>query len=100
MTREEIIEELGLPEETLFLDPPTLDECIVGAMRCNAGREGYRHVLLYDEEMVIARLSGPDGDAREYFEFNTIGAWMGSGTPAFVTFLSPGRRTVDVEAES
>ena len=104
VTREEILEQLGLPEETLFLDPPLLDEAIVGAMRCNAGREGQRHVLLYDEEMVLERLRRGAEDefsyesAREYFEFNTIGAWMGQGTPAFVTFLPPGERTIDVEA--
>jgi len=24
-------------------------------------------------------------DAEEYFEFNTIGGWVGDGTPAFAT---------------
>lgn len=105
MKREEILEELGLPEETLFLDPPLLDEAIVGAVRFNAGRVGQRHVLAYDEEMVISRLMRGDTgadyhSAREYFEFNTIGAWMGTGTPVFVTMLRPGGRTVDANPES
>lgn len=45
-------------------------------------------VLAYDREKCILRLMERDGmtraDAEEFFEFNTVGAWVGEGTPIFV----------------
>jgi len=93
MTRAEIFEALGFSEEVNFLDGPDYDECIVGAVRFYDPSYGQRHVLLYDEEGILeALVRNSDGEmtreeAQEFFEFNTIGAWMGKGTPAFFTRL-------------
>lgn len=27
-------------------------------------------------------------EAEEYFEYNTLGAWFGEGTPMFATFIN------------
>ncbi len=87
MTREEIVELLNLPEETLFLDPEEFDACIVGAVERFGMEQG---VLLYDRERVIEVIRGDEGtleEAEEFYGFNTLGAWVGDGTPAFVTWL-------------
>lgn len=45
---------------------------------------------IYDRERVIEILVEQGlshEDAEEYFGFNVVGAWMGSGTPAFVTLI-------------
>jgi hypothetical protein len=45
-------------------------------------------VLCYDYDKVIA-MHVKEGmtreEAVEYFDFNTIGAWMGDRTPVFIT---------------
>jgi len=78
-------------EELLFLDPPeTFDSAIIGVCR-----RFHDTFVLYDGDMVIENLTAemvfdvePDGDpeeaAREWFEFNTIGGWVGDATPAFL----------------
>jgi hypothetical protein len=42
----------------------------------------------YDYDKCIAVLSQRDGmsydEAVEFFEFNTLGAWVGEGTPVFI----------------
>jgi hypothetical protein len=77
--------------ELLFLDPPeTFDAAIVGVVY------GFNQdpAVLYDEALVLAALqqSGMSFDeAEEYFEFNTIGAWLGPATPRFLICpASPG----------
>lgn len=71
--------------ELLFLDPPEhFDDAIVGLIH------GFNQelVVLYDEDKVIAAMvkSGMDEDeAREFFGYNTIGAWLGEQTPRFLT---------------
>jgi hypothetical protein len=61
-----------------------LDEAIIGIVS-GAAREP---VLLYSEEKVIDILMVRDGmsyeEAVEYYEFNIIGAYMGTGTPLFL----------------
>jgi hypothetical protein len=46
-------------------------------------------VAVYDYEGCIKILQQRDGmsedEAREFFEFNVVGAWMGPHTPVFVT---------------
>lgn len=53
-------------------------------------RFGMDPVALYDRDKCIEILMKRDGmdfeDAREYFDFNTIGAGMGKNTPAFASF--------------
>lgn len=44
--------------------------------------------VLYDYEaciqILITRDHIPEDDAREFFEYNTLGAFVGEGTPAFL----------------
>ena len=89
-----MLEELA-PEEALFLEPRSqFDPCIVGF-----GRRFSDQFVVYDEGLVIAALAAevePDDDedpeetAREHFEYNIVGGWVGEGTPAFLTPL-PGK---------
>jgi hypothetical protein len=68
-----------LNPEALSLDG--FDDCIIGIVyRCS-----FQAVLLYDEDKCIQQLiKSFDADAaREYFEFNIAGAYMGEGTPMF-----------------
>lgn len=71
--------------QLLRLDPAeTYDPAIVGiAERCG------EHFLVYDMDAVIRQMMKHDGvdyeTAAEWHEFNTSGAWLGAGTPAFVT---------------
>lgn len=78
-TRENITEWLG---EALFMEPSDFDEAIIGV----AERAGGMNVVAYDRTLVIDILarSMPREEAEEYFEFNTIGAWMGELTPVFI----------------
>jgi hypothetical protein len=78
-TREQI---LGTVEEALFLDPADYDEAIIGV----AYRFGMMPVVAYDRTRVIDILARDMSreDAEEFFEFNTIGAWMGDSTPVFI----------------
>lgn len=63
----------------------TFDEALLGICR-----RFDQTFLVYDEEKVIEILARDMDldDAREFFEFNVVGAWMGPGTPAF---LDPGQ---------
>jgi hypothetical protein len=69
--------------QVLLLDPPVFDEAILGI----AERADGMTVVAYDR-MECIRILMRDGmnrdEAEEYFEFNTIGAWMGEGTPVFI----------------
>jgi hypothetical protein len=64
------------------------DSCIMGI----ANRFGMEPVVAYDYDKCIALLSR-DGmteeEAIEFFEFNTLGAWVGEGTPIFVSTNPP-----------
>lgn len=70
----------------LFLEPREhMDHAIVGV----ATRAGGMEVLAYDKEKVLEALMA-DGEmdydeALEFFEFNTECAWVGEGTPIFIT---------------
>lgn len=70
--------------ELIFFDPPKhFDHAILGLVR-GAGQE---LSVVYDEEQVLAAMA-KDGmdeeDAREWFEFNTVGAFLGEATPRFL----------------
>lgn len=69
-------------EDALSVDD--FEDCVVGIVE----RFGMEPVLLYDKTKCLRKLEvdglTPD-EAVEYFEFNIIGAWVGSGTPAFAT---------------
>lgn len=58
------------------------DEAIIGIVsRC-----GQPDLVAYDREKCIEILARdmPEDDAREYFEFNVEGAWMGEMTPVIL----------------
>ena len=63
-----------------------LDEAIIGTVE----RFGMSPVLAYDYDKVIELLM-KDGtseeEAIEWFDHNTLGSWVGDGTPAFVTVM-------------
>lgn len=67
------------------------DDCIVGLVE----RFGQQLILCYDKEMVIRKLES-DGmsriDAEEWFYFNKLGAWMGDGTPCFLSTNAGGEQ--------
>jgi len=69
-------------EGALFLDPADYDEAIIGL----AYRFGMMPVVAYDRTRVVDILARDMSreDAEEFFEFNTIGAWMGDSTPVFI----------------
>jgi hypothetical protein len=77
--RERIMYEI---EDAIFLEPKIFDEAIIGI----AYRFGMEPVVTYDRTIVIdilARLMTRE-EAEEFFEYNTIGSWMGILTPIFV----------------
>lgn len=70
--------------ELILFDPPAhFDAAIVGVVVGN----GQEPAVLYDEQKVLAAMVA-DGmseeDAQEWFEFNTIGSWVGDATPRFL----------------
>jgi len=74
--------------ELIFFDPPEhFDHAIVGVVR----GFGQEYAVLYDEGKVLEAMakdmdSGEDDGeiAREWFEFNTVGAYVGEATPRFL----------------
>jgi len=77
--RERIMYEI---EDAIFLEPKIFDEAIIGI----AYRFGMEPVVTYDRTIVIdilARLMTRE-EAEEFFEYNTVGSWMGILTPIFV----------------
>jgi len=80
--RQEIAERLGLDDIALFMDG--FDDCVLGACE----QFGRPVVVAYDLEKIIQKLM-QDGasreDAEEFWSFNQLGAWLGEGTPVFVT---------------
>ena len=78
--------------EIVFYEPPeTFDDAIIGLVR-----RFNDFFVLYDGDKVIANLTTEMGDvevyfdenpeeaAREHFDFNVIGSWVGDATPAFL----------------
>mgnify|MGYP003631904264 FL=1 len=60
------------------------DEAVIGiGERC-----GQKAIIVYDALKCVKILVERDGmifeEAREFFEFNTLGAWVGDETPMFV----------------
>lgn len=75
-------------EEMLFADG--FENALIGYVE----RFGQPPLALYDRRKCILILMVHDGmsgeEAENYFEFNTLGAWMGENTPAFATLVSEG----------
>ena len=61
------------------------DDCILGITE----RFGASPVIAYDRDKMISKMVEDDDmewhDAEEYFIFNILGAWVGEGTPCFVS---------------
>ena len=75
--------------EAMRLEPADLyDEHIVGvAYRFNTGP-----ILVYDMKSILrshTKMGMTRDEAEEFFEYNTLGAWVGEGTPVFLD-MSPG----------
>lgn len=62
------------------------DDCAIGIME----RIGEDPIIVYDKKAVLEKLASEEGmtdiDAIEWYEYNMIGAYMGVGTPGFITF--------------
>lgn len=61
------------------------DNCIVGIVE----RTTMKPVYCYDKEQIVKQLMDEEQltfeQAIEHFEYNIAGAWMGEGTPCFIT---------------
>lgn len=83
--KKEIISMTNDPE-ILFLDG--FDEALMGVAR--SGGDGFP-VAAYDESIILEILQKRDEmtleEARDFFEFNISGAYMGDYTPIFVSSL-------------
>ena len=80
MTRDEIAE---FNEELLMFLPDYFDKAIVGLVTNIKTQE-----VCYDVNKIIKILMKEDKmteeEAREYFEFNILGAWVGEHTPVYL----------------
>ena len=67
--------------------PSDMKEAIIGYVE----RIGMEPIILLDREKCLDILMKDSNmtydEAIEYFEFNTIGSWVGEGTPAFATLI-------------
>ena len=78
-----IIDEVigSLSNETIVY--PDLEEALVGVV----SRFGQSDIACYDYHKVIEiymQQGMSQEEAVEYFEFNTIGSWLGETTPCFI----------------
>ena len=68
-------------EEAILFDG--YDEAIIGvALRCSTAG-----LVIYDAEKcieILMRDGMDEEEAREFFEFNTLGCWAGEFTPLFL----------------
>jgi len=80
-----IYEMLGDDTKALTMDG--YDDCIAGVLE----RFGMEPIIVYDKQRVIEKLmqdGATDEEAYEFFEYNQLGAWMGDGTPGFISFAT------------
>ena len=79
LTSEEVLL-LGEGEEQKRYEP-----AIIGM----AYRFGIQPIVAYDYQKVIDILAEDIGheDAREYFDYNILGAWVGEATPIFIEII-------------
>ncbi|MFA7219402.1 MAG: hypothetical protein WC119_02775 [Synergistaceae bacterium] len=80
LTRDQIVDLYG-EEDMLFVDG--CDDCILGVVE----RFGQPAIICYDKCKIIEKYmnDGMDLDeAEEFFQYNTIGSWVGEHTPCFI----------------
>lgn len=79
----EILQEVeGINPDAMF--PTDMREAIIGYVE----RFGMQPVILLDKEKcmdILMKYGMPEDEAVDFFYFNTIGSWMGEGTPCFAT---------------
>jgi len=84
MTIDEL-HQIAEEEESLKLDG--FDYAIAGMVE----RFGLPPIIAYDKDKVLELLHERDGmtfeEAEEYYEYNIIGAWVGDGTPCYISLL-------------
>jgi hypothetical protein len=89
MTGQEIDDIADRYSDVEMLRMDGYDDCCIGVVE----RFGMQPILCYSAKKVIARLMA-DGmteeEAWEFFHFNQIGAWMGDGTPCFISCATDG----------
>lgn len=61
------------------------DDCIVGIIE----RAGMKPIYCYNKLKIVTQLMEREKlsfeEAVEHYEYNIVGAWMGEGTPCFLT---------------
>lgn len=70
--------------ELILLDPPALFDAAIRGLVYGFGQE---LAVLYDQQRILAAMQRAGmsvEDAEEYFEFNTVGAYLGEATPRFL----------------
>lgn len=70
--------------ELILLDPPALFDAAIQGLVYGYGQE---LAVLYDEQRILRamqRAGMSAEEAEEYFSFNTVGAYLGEGTPRFL----------------
>lgn len=83
-----LLDEMLDGDGAMLLEPrDVFDRCVIGvAERINM------RVAAYDTARVIEALvehhGMEDEDAREYFEFNVAGSWVGEGSPVFIEMFA------------
>lgn len=86
MSKRADILEMYPDNEFILLEGEEMDAALVGVCR----RFGQPEVLAYDLEKILdifVEQGMTREDAVDFFEFNTIGAWMGDLTPVFIQRL-------------
>jgi len=85
--RREWVEQLSGMTGLLCADG--FDDAIIGVTYPSPGRQS---VVMYDARKCVQILVERDGmsaeEAWEFFEFNTLGAWVGERTPLFMEMPS------------
>lgn len=83
--RQALLEEIEALELEEILLADGHDHAILGLVDLDFGK---RTVVAYSTRLIIEGLVNRDGmswdEAREFFDFNIRGAWVGSTTPVFV----------------
>ena len=85
MSNIELIE-MAYPD-VLFKKMDGFDDCVVGVVE----RFGQEPCLAYDRAKIIKKMVERHGmtesEAMEFYEYNQLGAYVGSTTPAFIVFI-------------
>ena len=72
-----------------MLIPDGLEAAIVGRTMHQPGRDNPVYIVDYKKCIDILVGQGmAEDEADEYLQFNTVGAWMGEGTPIFMEELT------------